>query len=156
MKKLSLYIFLLLMFCNVGFANMVYIKCDIANIKLSDRVSEKDIKMYKKLIYLSFNDETKKKMKNMNGNDAYIFFNWHPEGQVFNDKLKIITLSKTMIIFADAPQKDSTSLMKVMLLSRKTGFLSYYLPAEAKKSEKAVCEKIRKSNLPIKKVDTKF
>ena len=49
MKKLSLYIFLGLMWCNVGFAKMVYITCDISNIKLSDRVSEKNIKMYEKL-----------------------------------------------------------------------------------------------------------
>ncbi len=156
MKKLSLYIFLGLMWCNVGFAKMVYITCDISNIKLSDRVSEKNIKMYEKLKYFTFKDEAVTKMKNMDGQDSYLFFNWYPKGQIFADKVKIFQLSQTMIIFADAPQKDSTSLMQVMLLSRQTGFLSYFVPSEAKKSERAVCEKIRKSDLPIKKVETKF
>ena len=52
------YIFLGLMWCNVGFA--FYIKCDISNIKLSDRVSEKNIKMYEKLKYFTFKDKVTK------------------------------------------------------------------------------------------------
>ena len=95
-------------------------------------------------------------MNNIDFQEYYLFFNWYPKGQIFADKVKIISLSQTMVLFADAPQKDSTRLIAVMLLSRQTGFLSYFVPTEAKKSERAVCEKIRKSDLPIKKVETKF
>jgi len=45
MKKLSLYVFLLLMFCNVGFAEKIEINCPMS--KISSNISLPDVVKFK-------------------------------------------------------------------------------------------------------------
>ena len=74
MKKQLLIILLIVIFCGNAYSKIIYLKCDISNIQVSERIEKKDLDLFKKLQYLSFNDISVTKMKTLEGNDAFIFF----------------------------------------------------------------------------------
>ena len=156
MKKQFLIILLIVIFCGNAYSKIIYLKCDISNIQVSERIEKKDLDLFKKLQYLSFNDISVTKMKTLEGNDAFIFFDWSPSGQSFGDKRQVINLSKNVIAFSTNPVSVSNGgMIELMFIFRKNGILTSF-PTDSKINERSICSKVSKRDLPTKKTKTKF
>ena len=59
MKKLFLYIFLVLMVCNVGFAEQILLTCKVTSTSLKTMVREDQKRFLGKIISLTVDTETK-------------------------------------------------------------------------------------------------
>ena len=59
MKKLSLYIFLVLMWCNVGFAEQILLTCDVNSTSLKTMDTEDQKRFLGKRISLTVDTEKK-------------------------------------------------------------------------------------------------
>jgi len=156
MKKQFLIILLIVIFCGNAYSKIIYLKCDISNIQVSERIEKKDLDLFKKLQYLSFNDISVTKMKTLEGNDAFIFFDWSPSGQSFGDKRQVINLSNNSVVFSTNPVSvNNSGMIELMFIFRQNGILTSF-PTDSKDYERSICSKIRKKDLPTKKTKTKF
>jgi len=156
MKKLLLIIIFSFLITSKLYAEIVYLRCDTSNIKISERITREDVILFKKLQYLSFNDTSVTKMKTLEGNDAFIFFDWSPSGQSFGDKRQVINLSKNVIAFSTNPVSVSNGgMIELMFIFRKNGILTSF-PTDSKINERSICSKVSKRDLPTKKTKTKF
>ena len=139
-----------------AYSQIIYLRCDTSNIQLSERITSEDIIFFKKLQYLSFNDISVTKMKTLEGNDAFIFFDWSPSGQSFGDKRQVINLSNNVIAFSTNPVSVSNGgMIELMFIFRQNGILTSF-PTDSKINERSICSKISKRDLPTKKTKTKF
>ena len=156
MKKIFLTILFTLVLSGSASAQIIYLKCDTSNVQLSERITGEDVRLFKKLQYLSFNDISVTKMKTLEGNDAFIFFDWSPSGQSFGDKRQVINLSKNVIAFSTNPVSVSNGgMIELMFIFRKNGILTSF-PTDSKINERSICSKVSKRDLPTKKTKTKF
>ena len=156
MKKIFLTILFTLVLSGSASAQIIYLKCDTSNVQLSERITGEDVRLFKKLQYLSFNDISVTKMKTLEGNDAFIFFDWSPSGQSFGDKRQVINLSNNVIAFSTNPVSVSNGgMIELMFIFRQNGILTSF-PTDSKINERSICSKIRKKDLPTKKTKTKF
>jgi len=155
-KKIFLTILFTLVLSGSASAQIIYLKCDTSNVQLSERITGEDVRLFKKLQYLSFNDISVTKMKTLEGNDAFIFFDWSPSGQSFGDKRQVINLSNNVIAFSTNPVSVSNGgMIELMFIFRQNGILTSF-PTDSKINERSICSKIRKKDLPTKKTKTKF
>jgi len=155
-KKIFLTILFTLVLSGSASAQIIYLKCDTSNVQLSERITGEDVRLFKKLQYLSFNDISVTKMKTLEGNDAFIFFDWSPSGQSFGDKRQVINLSKNVIAFSTNPVSVSNGgMIELMFIFRKNGILTSF-PTDSKINERSICSKVSKRDLPTKKTKTKF
>ena len=156
MKKLLLIIIFGFLITSKLYAEIIYLKCDTSNIQPSERITRDQVILFKELQYLSFNDTSVTKMKTLEGNDAFIFFNWSPSGQSFGDKRQVISLSNEVIAFSANPGSvNNGGMIELMFIFRQNGFLTSF-PTDAKDYEGSFCSKISKRKLPTKKIKTKF
>ena len=156
MKKLLIIIIFGFLITSKLYAEIIYLRCDTSNIQISERVTRDDVILFKKLQYLSFNDTSVTKMKTLEGNDAFIFFDWSPSGQSFGDKRQVINLSNNVIAFSTNPVSVSNGgMIELMFVFRQNGMLTSF-PTDSKINERSICSKISKRDLPIKKTKTKF
>jgi hypothetical protein len=156
MKNILLTILFTLVLSGGAGAQIIYLKCDTSNVQLSERITDEDVRLFKKLRYLSFNDISVTKMKTLEGNDAFIFFDWSPSGQSFGDKRQVINLSNNVIAFSTNPVSVSNGgMIELMFIFRQNGILTSF-PTDSKINERSICSKIRKRDLPTKKTKTKF
>ena len=156
MRKLILILIFGFITTSKSYAEIIYLKCDNSNIQISERINRDDLILFKKLQYLSFNDTSVTKMKTLEGNDAFIFFDWSPSGQSFGDKRQVINLSNSVIAFSTNPVSVSNGgMIELMFIFRQNGILTSF-PTDSKINERSICYKISKRDLPTKNTKTKF
>jgi hypothetical protein len=156
MRKLILILIFGFITTSKSYAEIIYLKCDNSNIQISERINRDDLILFKKLQYLSFNDTSVTKMKTLEGNDAFIFFDWSPSGQSFGDKRQVINLSNSVIAFSTNPVSVSNGgMIELMFIFRQNGILTSF-PTDSKINERSICSKISKRDLPTKNTKTKF
>ena len=156
MKKILTIIVVSLLLSGGAYAQIIYLRCDTSNIQLSERITNDDVILFEKLQYLSFNDIPVTKLKTLEGNDAFIFFDWSPSGQSFGDKRQVINLSKNVIAFSTNPVSVSNGgMIELMFIIRQNGILTSF-PTDSKINERSICSKISEKDLPTKKNKTKF
>ena len=109
MKKLSLYVFLLLMFCNVGIAEEILLTCDVNSTSLKTMVRKDQKKFLGKKISLTVDTETKIVTNNDQDSNLFIL-----HGIKYQEKLNQKAFPLPKNLYKETPEKFlEISKMKV-------------------------------------------
>jgi len=109
MKKLSLYIFLVLMVCNVGFAEEILLTCDVNSTSLKTMDPEDQKRFLGKKISLTV--DTEKKIVTNNDQDSNLFI---VHGIKYQEKLNQKAFPLPKNLYKETPEKFlEISKMKV-------------------------------------------
>ena len=138
MKKLFLYLFLVFL-CSTVVTNSygtalpvypTYLKCD----PIGNKIISKDLNS-KELSYLKFDGF------------GLLFYDWDQKDQSFQKKTEYKERKQDFKFFANNNNNNNRTFIKI---SRETGILSLYGSKELK------CKKIKKKELPTKKIKKIF
>jgi len=99
MKKLSLYVFLVLMFCNVGFAEQILLTCKVTSTSLKTMVREDQKRFLGKIISLTVDTETK--IVTNNDQDSNLFV---VHGIKYQEKLNQKAFALPKNLYKETPE----------------------------------------------------
>ena len=101
MKFFIIFFLITLSFCSESFSReQFFYKCDISYLENNPNVTtEEDIKLFKKFSYFFFHDDLVTDGSLSNGHSSNLRADWYPDGNTWDSRHTIITLTEDLIIF---------------------------------------------------------
>ena len=167
MKFFITFVLITLSFCGESFSReKLFYKCDISNLENNPSINnEEDIILFKKFSYISFHTDLVTDGKLSNGHMSNLRTDWYPDGNLWDGKHLIVTLTENLIIFDKANfnafdydrkkndkghalilRKDDTIFLTNNFTQKKSS--SYFEDLSKDESLFLKCLKINKENLP--------